>query len=234
MARIASGAKADTKPPVDKTPAAATLRVTIRKLPDFKREKALLKQGVRPVAGVDEVGRGPLAGPVVAAAVVLDPRRVPKGLDDSKLLAPARREALYEEIMATAEVSVASVSAPRIDAINILRASLEAMRRALAGLPECPGHILVDGNMLPPWEGQGEAVIKGDSLVASIAAASIVAKVTRDRMMARLSLHYPVYGFERHAGYATRQHRQALQAHGPCPFHRMSFAALASDEQTDD
>jgi ribonuclease HII len=213
-----------------RTPDAATLRVTIRKLPDFRRERALLKQGVRPVAGVDEVGRGPLAGPVVAAAVVLDPKRVPKGLDDSKLLPPARREALYEEIMATAQVSVASVSATRIDAINILRASLEAMRRALAGLPESPGHILVDGHMLPPWGGRGEAVVKGDSLVASIAAASIVAKVTRDRMMARLSLHYPAYGFERHAGYATRQHRQALETHGPCPFHRMSFASLASGD----
>ncbi|MFO1147720.1 MAG: ribonuclease HII [Alsobacter sp.] len=234
MARIASGPKTAAKPPAGKAAGDAALRVTLRKLPDFSREKALLKRGVRPVAGVDEVGRGPLAGPVVAAAVVLDPRRVPGGLDDSKLLPPARREALYEEIMATAQVSVASVSAPRIDAINILRASLEAMRRALAGLPDRPGHILVDGPMLPPWEGQGEAVVKGDSLVASIAAASIVAKVTRDRMMARLSLHYPVYGFERHAGYATRHHRQALQEHGPCPFHRMSFAALAPGEQTDD
>jgi ribonuclease HII len=232
MARIASGPSSTSKP----VPRAArgTVRVAIRRLPDFSRESALLARGVRPVAGVDEVGRGPLAGPVVAAAVVLDPARIPAGLDDSKLLPAARREELYEEILATADVAVASVCAARIDAINILRASLEAMARALAGLPCTPGHVFVDGNMLPPWQGPAEAVVRGDGLVVSIAAASIVAKVTRDRMMARLGLHYPAYGFESHAGYATRRHRDALEAHGPCPFHRRSFASCEADGALDD
>jgi ribonuclease HII len=210
--------------------ATATLTLTVRPAPDFVREAALLARGVRPVAGVDEVGRGPLAGPVVAAAVILDPLRIPQGLADSKLLPPLRREELYEEILATADVAVASVSALRIDEINILRASLEAMRRALAGLAAPPGYVLVDGPHLPPWAGEGEAIVKGDGLVASIAAASIVAKVTRDRMMARLGLHFPAYGFERHAGYATAQHRRALDEHGPCPFHRMTFASCVDAE----
>lgn len=223
MARITAG------PPGKRKPATPAARVTLRALPDFTREHALLARGIRPVAGVDEVGRGPLAGPVVAAAMVLDPARVPRGLDDSKALPAARREALYEEILATADVAVASVCAERIDAINILRAALEAMARALAGLPCTPGHVFVDGHMLPPWQGSAEAVVKGDALVASIAAASIVAKVTRDRMMARLGLSYPAYGFESHAGYATRRHRAALDAHGPCPFHRRSFALCQAE-----
>lgn len=215
-------------------PASATLTLTIRQVPDFSREAALLARGVRPVAGVDEVGRGPLAGPVVAAAVVLDPQRIPEGLADSKQLLPQRREELYEAILATSDVAVASVSAAVIDDINILRAALEAMRRALHGLVRPPGYVLVDGNMLPPWRGDAEAVVKGDALVASIAAASIVAKVTRDRMMARLGLHYPAYGFERHAGYATAAHRRALDSHGPCPFHRMTFASCAALEVNDE
>jgi ribonuclease HII len=208
----------------------ATITLTIRQAPDFSREAALLARGFLPVAGVDEVGRGPLAGPVVAAAVILDPARIPDGLADSKQLLPQRREELYEAILATADVSVASVSAARIDEINILRASLEAMRRCLRGLVRPPGYVLVDGNLMPPWDGQGEAVVKGDALVASIAAASIVAKVTRDRMMARLGLHYPAYGFERHAGYATAAHRSALDEHGVCPFHRLTFASCAAVE----
>lgn len=210
--------------------AAGPLRIVIRQKPDFSREAARLRAGARPVAGVDEVGRGPLAGPVVAAAVILDPDRVPAGLDDSKRLAAERREALYEEILATADVAVASVSAARIDAVNIRRASLEAMARALAALPRRPGYVFVDGRDLPPWDGPGEAVIKGDSLVASIAAASIVAKVTRDRMMVRLGRHYPAYGFESHAGYATGAHRRALHDHGPCPFHRLTFGSARPSE----
>ena len=188
----------------------------------------MLTRGLGPVAGVDEAGRGPLAGPVVAAAVVLDPARVPEGLDEFKMLPRERREALYEEIMATAHVSVSCVSATVIDEINILRASLEAMRRALCALALQPGFILVDGRDMPKWRGEGEAVIGGDGLVASIAAASIVAKVTRDRTMARLGLHYPAYGFEQHAGYATRGHRRALNEHGPCPFHRKTFGSVAA------
>ena len=188
-----------------------------------------MRQGILPVAGVDEAGRGPLAGPVVAAAVVLDPDRIPEGLDDSKLIPPARREELFEAIVATADVAVASVSAARIDIIDIRQATLEAMRRAIRALCRPPAFILVDGRDLPGWPGPGEAVIKGDRLVASIAAASIVAKVTRDRMMSRLGTHYPVYGFERHAGYATAAHRSALVSQGPCPFHRMTFGMLDVD-----
>jgi ribonuclease HII len=214
-------------------------RITVRAAapvqagPDFSREAELIASGIRPVAGVDEAGRGPLAGPVVAAAVILDPDRVPEGLDDSKLLAPARRDELFEIVVATAHVSVASVSASRIDATDIRKASLEAMRRAIAGLCVTPGFALVDGRDLPPWPGLGRAVVKGDRLVASIAAASIVAKVTRDRIMARLGLHFPGYGFERHAGYATAAHRGALERLGPCPFHRMTFGSCVEDEAAD-
>jgi ribonuclease HII len=194
--------------------------------PDYRRERSLMRKGFRPVAGVDEAGRGPLAGPVVACAVVLDPKRIPNGLADSKLLTAARRDELYEEILATADVAVASMSAARIDATDIRKASLEAMRRALGGLVKPPGYILVDGRDLPAWDGPGEAVVKGDRLVCSIAAASIVAKVTRDRLMMRLGRHYPAYGFERHAGYATAAHRSALAENGPCPFHRFTFSPL--------
>jgi ribonuclease HII len=202
--------------------------------PDFSRETALLRRGAAPVAGVDEVGRGPLAGPVVAAAVILDPSRVPEGLDDSKKLPAAQREALYEAILTTADVSVASVSATRIDETDIRKASLEAMRRALAALRHRPAFILVDGRDLPPWDGPGEAVIKGDALVCSIAAASIVAKVTRDRMMARLGRHFPGYGFERHAGYPTAAHRAAIGSLGRCPFHRLTFGSATFDSETND
>jgi ribonuclease HII len=202
--------------------------------PDFSREAALYRRGLAPVAGVDEVGRGPLAGPVVAAAVVLDPRRIPLGLDDSKKLTAAQREVLFEAIVMTADVAVASVSAARIDATDIRKASLEAMRRALAALHARPAFVLVDGRDLPPWPGPGEAVIKGDALVASIAAASIVAKVTRDRMMARLGLHYPGYGFERHAGYPTAAHRAAIGSLGHCPFHRLTFGSTTLVVETND
>ena len=196
--------------------------------PHFRQERALLRRGIAPVAGMDEAGRGPLAGPVAAAAVVLDPARIPKGLADSKLLTPDAREEIFELIMAKAlAVSVAFATATEIDRLNIRQANFLAMRRALAGLATLPAYVLVDGNDLPPClVCEGETLIKGDASSASIAAASIVAKVTRDRMMRRLCRLYPQYGFSRHAGYGTREHRAAIVAHGPCPFHRMSFAPL--------
>jgi ribonuclease HII len=194
---------------------------------DFSRETLAITEGRWPLAGIDEVGRGPLAGPVVAAAVILDPARVPDGLDDSKKLSAAIREELFAEIMDKAlAVSIASATAIEIDTVNIRQATLLTMRRAVAGLPLAPLHALVDGND-PPQLGCGcEAIIQGDGAVASIAAASIVAKVTRDRMMARLCRRYPAYGFSDHVGYATPRHRRAIAEHGPCPEHRYSFAPV--------
>jgi ribonuclease HII len=196
--------------------------------PHFRRERALLRKGLWPVAGTDEVGRGPLAGPVTAAAVILDPTRIPRGLADSKQLPAKVREELYEQITEHAlGVSVAFASAAEIDSINIRQATFLAMRRALAALAVLPAFVLVDGNDLPPClVCEGETLIKGDSTSASIAAASIVAKVTRDRLMRRLCAQHPAYGFSRHVGYGTREHRDAILAHGPCPAHRMSFAPL--------
>lgn len=196
--------------------------------PHYRRERALLKRGAGPVAGIDEVGRGPLAGPVCAAAVVLDPARIPKKLNDSKQLAPDVREALYDEIMDRAvSVGVAFASAAEIDAINIRQATHLAMRRALAGLSLLPGYVLVDGNDLPSCLiCEGETLVKGDASSASIAAASIVAKVTRDRLMRRLCAVHPVYGFSRHVGYPTRDHLAALVAHGACVYHRATFAPV--------
>ncbi|MHB2166959.1 ribonuclease HII [Alsobacter sp. R-9] len=211
----------------------AASSITVRSGPDFAREAALIRSGHVPVAGIDEVGRGPLAGPVVAAAVILDPDRLPTGLDDSKALTAERREQLFDVIMATSDVAVASVPASRIDAINIRAATLEAMRRAVAGLRRPPLFLLVDGRDVPACPVPGEAVVGGDARVASIAAASIVAKVTRDRLMARLGRHYPDYGFERHAGYATAAHRAAIRAVGPCPYHRLSFGPLFAAEGQD-
>jgi ribonuclease HII len=195
-------------------------------LPDFSYERELAKEDLWPVAGVDEVGRGPLAGPVTAAAVILDPQDVPDGLQDSKLLSAVERADLYDVIMARAiAVAIASASASEIDRINIRQASLAALRRALAALAVAPRYALVDGNDLPgSLACPARALIKGDMLSASIAAASIVAKVTRDRLMARLCQIYPVYGFSRHAGYATREHLEAIATHGPCPFHRLTFS----------
>ena len=193
---------------------------------ELVRELALRAAGRRCIAGLDEVGRGPLAGPVVAAAVVLDPDRVPDGLADSKALPAARREALFAEIVASAAVGIATVSHEGIDAINIRQASLKAMGLALAALPCTPDMALVDGNDPPPLPCAVEAVIRGDATVASIAAASIVAKVVRDRLMRRLHGHFPAYGFMTNAGYSTAAHLDALSRHGPCPFHRRSFAPV--------
>ncbi|MXQ13697.1 ribonuclease HII [Microvirga makkahensis] len=190
------------------------------------RELSARAAGYTCIAGLDEVGRGPLAGPVVSAAVVLDPDNVPQGLADSKVLTAPKREALFAEILATAKVGIASVSHTEIDIINIRQASLQAMCRALAALPCTPDLAFVDGNDPPRLPCATKAFIKGDSSIASIAAASIVAKVVRDRMMARLAETYPAYGFASNAGYSTKTHLRVLASDGPCPFHRMSFAPL--------
>jgi len=203
--------------------------------PTFRRERSALKRGIWPVAGCDEAGRGPLAGPVVAAAVILDPQRVPRGLDDSKKLDRETREKLYAKICACAEVAVAMAPPARIDRDNILRASLWALARAVMALPVRPKLVFVDGRDRIDTGCDCEAVIRGDAIVASIAAASIVAKVTRDRLMARLALDHPGYGFERHMGYAVPEHINALTRLGPTIHHRRSFApirlASADDEE---
>jgi ribonuclease HII len=196
--------------------------------PGFRRERALIKQGVWPVAGCDEAGRGPLAGPVVAAAVVLDPKRIPKGIDDSKRLTAERREELFEEICATASFSVAFGSPARIDRDNILRASLWALKRAVDGLPESPKHVFVDGRDRLATSCDCEAVIGGDRIVASIAAASIIAKVTRDRLMCALAQECPGYGFESHKGYSVPEHLEALDRLGPSVHHRRFFAPVVA------
>jgi ribonuclease HII len=196
--------------------------------PTFRRERAAMKRGVWPVAGCDEAGRGPLAGPVVAAAVILDPKRVPRGLDDSKKLDPETREKLYAKICASAEVAVAFAPPSRIDRDNILRASLWALARAVAALPVRPRLVFVDGRDRIDTCCDCQAVISGDAIIASIAAASIVAKVTRDRLMTRLGLLYPGYGFESHKGYSVPQHFDALARLGPTIHHRRSFAPVAA------
>ena len=198
----------------------------IRRPLGLERERALRRSGYRAIAGLDEVGRGPLAGPVVAAAVVLDPERVPAGLADSKALSRAQRGALFERILASAHVGVASVPHDEIDAVNIRQATLAAMSRAIAALSCRPDFALVDGNDPPDLPCPVEAIVKGDARIASIAAASIVAKVVRDRMMSRLDRMFPAYGFARNAGYGTAAHRAALTRFGPCPFHRLSFAPV--------
>ena len=196
--------------------------------PSFARERAAMKGGLFPVAGCDEAGRGPLAGPVVAAAVILDPKRIPRGLDDSKKLDRARREALYEKICASAQVAIALAPPERIDRDNIRKASLWALARAVAALAARPRLVLVDGVDRIEADCECRAVIGGDGLVASIAAASIVAKVTRDRLMAQLGAAHPGYGFERHRGYAVPAHVAALARLGPCIHHRRSFAPVAA------
>jgi ribonuclease HII len=198
--------------------------------PTDRFEKRARRKGARLVAGVDEAGRGPLAGPVVTAAVVFT-RGFPDGLDDSKRLTALQRQALFEAILAKGHVSVAVASRARIDRMNILRASLWAMSRAIAGLPCGVDHVLVDGNMLPPdLPCPAQAIVDGDALSVSIAAASIVAKVTRDRLMGNVGRAYPNYGFERHMGYSTPEHFEALREHGPCAQHRQSFAPVREQQ----
>ena len=196
--------------------------------PTFARERAAIKRGVFPVAGCDEAGRGPLAGPVVAAAVILDPHHIPRGLDDSKKLTAVEREKLYGRILATSEVGVAFSSPARIDRDNIRRASLWALARAVAGLAVRPRLVFVDGIDRIETGCDCEAVVSGDALVLSIAAASIVAKVVRDRLMMQIGAAHPGYGFERHMGYAVPEHCRALVALGPTVHHRRSFAPVAA------
>ncbi|MGH1441092.1 MAG: ribonuclease HII [Cellvibrionaceae bacterium] len=179
------------------------------------------------VAGVDEVGRGPLAGDVVTAAVILDPDKPIEGLDDSKKLSEKKRDYLFDLIQERAlSWSIARCSVDEIDRFNILQASLLAMKRAVETLTIQPEHVLVDGNKIPDWSYQAEAVVKGDSRVACIAAASILAKVTRDREMERYECEYPGYGFAKHKGYPTQLHRDALQSLGVTPIHRRSYAPV--------
>jgi len=193
-----------------------------RTLPDFAHETAARARGALWVVGVDEVGRGPLAGPVTACAVRLDPDRIPQGLRDSKMLTAARREDLYLEILSVAEVSVAHASVEEIDSLNILRASHLAMERAVAGLQA--DHALIDGNLIPRGLAcPATAIVKGDAKCLSIAAASIVAKVTRDRIMVDLAQQHPGYGWEANAGYPTKAHLEALRTLGVTPWHRRSF-----------
>jgi len=180
------------------------------------------------IAGVDEAGRGPLAGPVVAAAVILDDLNPIVGLADSKKLSALKRERLYDEIRAKALCcSIAEASVEEIDALNILQATLLAMRRAVDGLRLRPHKVLVDGNRLPVLDVLAEAIVKGDSKVPAISAASILAKVHRDRWCLQLHAQYPAYGFDRHKGYGTEAHLQALRTHGATPWHRHSFSPVA-------
>ncbi|APW39170.1 ribonuclease HII [Rhodoferax koreense] len=180
------------------------------------------------MAGVDEAGRGPLAGPVMAAAVILDDLRPIRGLADSKKLTAARRDALYDEIRAKALCcSVAHATVEEIDTLNILQATMLAMRRAVEGLRLTPARVLVDGNRLPTLKVMAEAIVRGDDLVPAISAASILAKVTRDRWCAEIDAQYPHYGFATHKGYGTSAHLDALRAHGACPLHRRSFSPVS-------
>lgn len=189
--------------------------------------KTDLSQGRVRLAGVDEVGRGCLAGDVLAAAVILDPARPISDLADSKTLSAVRREALYAEILANASAwAIGRATVAEIDTHNILQATLLAMQRAVAALAPAPGFVVVDGNRLPDWHHASEAIVRGDARIPCISAAAIVAKVTRDREMVALDRQYPGYGFARHKGYGTRAHCAALAGLGPCPWHRMSFAPV--------
>lgn len=184
---------------------------------------------MRLVAGVDEVGRGPLAGDVVAAAVILDPAKPIDGLNDSKKLSHKKREQLFVQIQQDARSwCIARASVAEIDQLNILQASLLAMRRAVEGLGLEPDHVLVDGNKLPSWRYSSEAIVQGDGCVAEISAASILAKVVRDREMIELDRTYPGYGLAQHKGYPTKVHLACLQQLGPSPIHRCSFAPVKS------
>ena len=178
------------------------------------------------ICGVDEVGRGPLAGPVVAAAVILDPRNIPLHLNDSKKLSAKKRQELNDIIIKTAEYAYGEASLEEIDELNILHASMLAMKRAVENLPRKVDHILVDGNRLPNFDAPATAVVKGDQKSVSIAAASIIAKIKRDFLMKNLSKLHPEYGWERNSGYGTREHMKALNLVGPSRFHRKSFAPI--------
>lgn len=191
-------------------------------MPDFRIEA----QFSGPVCGIDEAGRGPWAGPVVAAAAILDPARLPPGIDDSKKLTAARREALFDAVCASASIGIGAASVAEIERLNILGATLLAMRRAVAALPVRPAHALVDGKHCPQLACPATAVVDGDALSLSIAAASIVAKVIRDRAMTRLHGRYPAYAWAANKGYGTAAHQAGLRAAGISPHHRLGFAPL--------
>jgi ribonuclease HII len=197
-------------------------------MPDLSFET---RHGIHgPVAGVDEAGRGPLAGPVVAAAVILDPACIPPGIDDSKALTATKRAALHDSILGCARVGIGICSVEEIDRLNIFWATMLAMTRAVAALDLRPGFVLVDGNRCPDWEHASEAVVGGDARCLSIAAASIVAKQHRDRVMIELDALHPGYGWASNKGYGAKVHQQALRTLGPTPHHRRSFAPVAQAE----
>ena len=195
-------------------------------LPDFTREIRLASEFDGLVAGVDEAGRGPWAGPVVAAAVILDESAIPTGLNDSKKLTEMRREQLFAPIRASALVGIGIIDVNIIDRDNILNATLQAMTLAIDHLPTHPAIALIDGNRCPQLSCPAKALVKGDALSLSIAAASIIAKVTRDRIMREIAKEYPQYGFEKHKGYGTKAHQEALFVHGVSPHHRRSFKPI--------
>ena len=196
-------------------------------MPSLRHEKLNLA----PVAGVDEAGRGPLAGPVVAAAVILPARGVPRGLNDSKKLSAAERLRLHDRLRDCAQVGVGIVEPAEIDTLNIYWATMKAMTLAVEALGCAPGHVLVDGNRLPRWSFAATAIVGGDGLSLSIAAASIVAKHTRDQIMIAAAESYPLYDWHANKGYACPAHQRALARHGPTPLHRRSFAPVARAEQ---
>ncbi len=203
-------------------------------LPDMTLERELRSRGYRSIAGIDEAGRGALAGPVVAAAVVLDLANIPAGLNDSKKLSWKRREELYEEIHALARVAFASVSTRMIEEINVLAATMKAMTSACGKLSSSPDYVLVDGNQLPRDLGSpAHSVTRGDTLSVSIAAASIIAKVERDRMMIRLAEDFPAYGWHRNKGYGTAGHMEAISAAGITCHHRRTFAPVKAFDVQD-
>jgi ribonuclease HII len=195
--------------------------------PSFELEAELMGRYGAPVAGIDEAGRGPWAGPVVVAAVILNPGRIPEGINDSKQLTPQEREERYAEIVATSIVSVAIGPVKQIDRINILQASLWGMRKAYRGLRVPVGAAIIDGNIVPKrFPCKARAVVSGDALSLSVAAASIIAKVTRDRMMVKLSRRYRRYAWDSNKGYGTREHAEAIKRHGVCTHHRRSFSPI--------
>lgn len=198
-------------------------------MPDLSFESALHARGLLRIAGVDEAGRGPLAGPVAAAAVILPRGFSMAGLDDSKKLSAKKRDQLYQELTGHSEVawSVAIADCGEIDRLNILRATHLAMRRAAEALAPLPDHCLIDGLPVRDFPIPHDAIVKGDGISLSIAAASIIAKVTRDRMMREIDLEFPQFGFAKHQGYGTKEHLEALRIHGPCRHHRRSFQPVA-------
>lgn len=195
----------------------------------LRHEHALRARGCRHIAGIDEAGRGPLAGPVVAAAAILPEGFRHDALDDSKKLTERQRERIYAELTSRGDIvwAAAIVHSDEVDRLNILRATHEAMRRAVAALTVAPGHVLIDGLPVRPFPIEQTALIGGDGLSFSIAAASVIAKVTRDRIMVAMDAQHPGYDFARHKGYGTPQHLARLRAHGPCPIHRRSFLPVA-------